>query len=62
LGQGNVPVENLIERLRGIGFGGYVTVDAPDDLLSDAIQKLRAWAKPASAHPVKKPPAARSSP
>jgi sugar phosphate isomerase/epimerase len=62
LGEGNVPVENFITRLRGIGFGGYVTVDATDSLLSDAIQKLRAWGKPAAAHAGKKPAAARSSP
>lgn len=62
LGQGNVPVENLIDRLRGIGFTGYVTVDAPDELLGDAIEKLRAWSKPAPAQPAKKPAAPARTP
>jgi len=37
--------EAFITRLRGIGYGGYVTVDAPDAMLADAIGKLRDWTK-----------------
>jgi fatty-acyl-CoA synthase len=59
LGQGDVPAENFIARLRGIGYRGCVTVgyesgagieigsgEAIDDFVADAIGKLKAWDKP----------------
>ncbi len=46
IGDCNVPeAEILITRLRGIGYGGYVTVDAPDATLAEAIGRLRGWTK-----------------
>jgi len=57
-GEGKLPVENFLTRLRGIGYGGYVTVDAPDALLPDAIGKLRAWTKPPQTTAARKPAAA----
>jgi len=54
LGEGDVAVENFVTRLRGIGYGGYVTVEwekawlpalaEPEEVLPDAIAKLRKWA------------------
>ena len=54
LGEGDVPVEKFITRLRGVGYTGYVTVEwekawlpglaEPEDVLPDAAQKLRKWA------------------
>ena len=54
LGEGDVPVEKFITRLMGIGYTGYVTVEwakawlpniaEPEEILPDAIQKLRKWA------------------
>jgi sugar phosphate isomerase/epimerase len=54
LGEGDVPVEKFITRLMGVGYTGYVTVEwekawlpglaEPEEILPDAIQKLRKWA------------------
>jgi sugar phosphate isomerase/epimerase len=54
LGEGDVPVEKFVARLKGIGYTGYVTVEwekawlpniaEPEEILPDAIQKLRKWA------------------
>jgi sugar phosphate isomerase/epimerase len=54
LGEGDVPVQKFISRLRGIGFDGYVTVEwekawlpniaEPEEVLPDAATKLRKWA------------------
>jgi sugar phosphate isomerase/epimerase len=54
LGEGAVPVEKFITRLKGIGYTGYVTVEwekawlpniaEPEEILPDAVQKLRKWA------------------
>jgi len=54
LGEGDVPVEKFITRLMGIGYNGYVTVEwekawlpglaEPEEVLPDAITKLRKWA------------------
>jgi sugar phosphate isomerase/epimerase len=53
LGEGDVPVEKFITRLMGVGYNGYVTVEwekawlpglaEPEEILPDAIQKLRKW-------------------
>jgi sugar phosphate isomerase/epimerase len=54
LGEGEVPVEKFITRLKGVGYTGYVTVEwekawlpniaEPQDVLPDAVEKLRKWA------------------
>ena len=54
LGEGDVPVEKFITRLRGIGYTGWVSVEwekawlpniaEPEEILPDAIKKLRQWA------------------
>jgi len=54
LGEGDVPVEKFITRLKGVGYTGYVTVEwekawlpniaEPQDVLPDAAEKLRKWA------------------
>lgn len=55
LGDGDVPVQPLITRLRGIGYHGYVTFEwekawlaglaEPEEVLPDAVKKLREWAE-----------------
>lgn len=58
LGEGDVPVEDFIHRLMGIGYDGYVTMEWEKawlpgladaaEVLPDALTKLRKWAgKPA---------------
>src|SRR5688572_29984270 len=59
LGEGDVPVHRFIEKLRGIGYTGWVTVEwekawlpniaEPEEILPDAVKKLREWAGGASA-------------
>jgi sugar phosphate isomerase/epimerase len=54
LGEGDVPVEKFITRLKGVGYTGYVTVEwekawlpniaEPEVILPDAAEKLRKWA------------------
>jgi sugar phosphate isomerase/epimerase len=54
LGDGDVAVEKFVSRLRGIGYQGYVTVEwekawlpnlaEPEEILPDAVQKLKKWA------------------
>jgi sugar phosphate isomerase/epimerase len=54
LGEGDVPVEKFITRLRGIGYEGWVSVEwekawlpniaEPEEILPDAITKLKRWA------------------
>jgi sugar phosphate isomerase/epimerase len=52
LGQGVVPIETMISRLRGIGYAGWVAVKAwgPQERAGEnaarAIQTLRLWSKP----------------
>lgn len=46
LGEGEIPVQSFITRLRGIGYAGYVTIETAEGLLSDSIIKLRHWAAP----------------
>jgi sugar phosphate isomerase/epimerase len=53
LGEGDVPVESFIKRLRGIGYNGWVTVEwekawlpglaEPEEILPDALRKLYEW-------------------
>jgi sugar phosphate isomerase/epimerase len=68
LGEGTLPVRKLLSRLQGIGYRGWVSLDwpkasiaqlaEPDEVLPDAIGKLRDWTKP-PAKPEKEKPAAR---
>ncbi len=61
LGEGNVPVRKFITRLMGIGYDGYVTLEwekawlpglaEPEEILPDAIVKLRDWSKPQNPDP-----------
>jgi sugar phosphate isomerase/epimerase len=54
LGEGDVPVEKFVTRLMGVGYNGYITMEwekawlpglaEPEEILPDAIQKLRKWA------------------
>lgn len=56
LGEGDVPVEKLLIRLRGIGYRGWVSVEwdkawlenlaEPEEILPQAIRKLREWTRP----------------
>lgn len=56
LGEGDVPVEKFLTRLRGIGYTKYVSLEwekawlpniaEPEEILPDSIQKLRQWTKP----------------
>lgn len=78
LGEGDVQVQKFLIRLKGIGYGGYVSLEwekawlpniaGPEEILPDSIQKLREWTKPqgeeeADAKPAAKPaPAAAAAP
>ena len=73
LGEGDVPVQNFLTRLMGIGYGGYATFEwekawlaniaEPEEILPDAIKKMREWTKaqleekPGNAEPATKKPA-----
>jgi sugar phosphate isomerase/epimerase len=56
LGEGTVPVRKFIIRLKGIGYESWVSFEwekawlpgiaEPEEVLPDAIKKLRDWAKP----------------
>jgi len=57
LGEGNIRVQDFLKRLKGIGYTGWVTFEwekawlpnlqgEPEDMLPDAIKKLREWTKP----------------
>lgn len=53
LGDGNVPIERFLTRLRGIGYDGWVTVEwekmlfpelaEPEEVFPAALATLRAW-------------------
>jgi sugar phosphate isomerase/epimerase len=69
LGEGDVQVQTLLTRLRGIGYTGWISVEwekawlpgiaEPEEILPDSITKLREWTKPFEpAKPKKKEPAA----
>jgi hypothetical protein len=53
-----------MERLRGIGYQGYVSVgygEVGEAYLAEAVKKFREWSRPpveTKAKPVVKPPAA----
>jgi sugar phosphate isomerase/epimerase len=57
LGEGDVAVQKFLTRLMGIGYTGYVTMEwekawlpaiaEPEEILPDAIAKMRLWTKPA---------------
>ena len=56
LGEGDMHVEKLLIRLRGIGYSGWVSLEwekawlpglaEPEEILPDSIKKLREWTKP----------------
>ena len=56
LGEGGVRVPDLMRRLMGIGYAGYVSVEwekawlpnlmEPEEILPDSLQKLHAWTRP----------------
>jgi sugar phosphate isomerase/epimerase len=51
LGEGNVPAQDFLTRLRGIGYGGCVALELRDDstaeeIARDGILKSREWAQP----------------
>jgi len=56
LGEGDIPVQKFMKRLMGIGYAGYVTMEwekawlpglaEPEEVLPDAIKKLKEWTKP----------------
>jgi hypothetical protein len=56
LGDGTVPVQKFIIRLKGIGYQSWVSFEwekawlpgiaEPEQVLPDAIKKLREWSKP----------------
>ncbi|HEY8668550.1 MAG TPA: sugar phosphate isomerase/epimerase [Tepidisphaeraceae bacterium] len=55
LGEGDVPVKKFLLRLRGIGYTGWITVEwekawlpglaEPEEILPDALKKLKEWMK-----------------
>jgi len=55
IGEGDVKVRDFLRRLRGVGYEGYVTVEwekawlpnlaEPEEILPQAIETLRGWAK-----------------
>ncbi|MDB5321299.1 MAG: xylose isomerase [Phycisphaerales bacterium] len=51
VGAADETLANFITRLRGIGYGGYVTVQSPADMLPEILGKLREWTKPQAAKP-----------
>jgi sugar phosphate isomerase/epimerase len=65
LGEGDVPVEKFLIRLRGIGYAGYVTFEwekawlpniaAPEEALPAAVKKLKEWVRPAGEEEAEEP-------
>ncbi|MCC6424325.1 MAG: sugar phosphate isomerase/epimerase [Phycisphaerales bacterium] len=41
--EGRADVRGFVQRLRGIGYEGWVTVHAPPDQLADSLTRLREW-------------------
>ena len=71
-GEGDVPLAILMQRLMGIGYAGYVSVEsdkawltdlaAPEVVLPAALKKLKQWiAPPVKAAPAPKPAAAKEA-
>ena len=64
LGEGDIQVEKLLIRLRGIGYQGWITLEwekawlpglaEPEEILPDSIKKLREWTSPKVEEPGKK--------
>jgi hypothetical protein len=50
LGDGAVGVKGVLERLRGVGFGGYLSVNRvvgePEAFLGEAVRRVREWTRP----------------
>jgi sugar phosphate isomerase/epimerase len=47
LGEGEAPVRDFLDRLRGVGYTGYLTyAPATADDLGPALVKLKDWTKP----------------
>src|SRR5262245_49412851 len=56
LGEGDIQVEKLLIRLRGIGYKGWISLEwekawlpglaEPEEILPDSIKKLREWTTP----------------
>jgi len=56
LGDGEIPVAKLLNRLKGIGYDGWISFEwekawlpglaEPEEILPHAIGKLREWTKP----------------
>jgi sugar phosphate isomerase/epimerase len=67
LGEGDVPVEKFLTRLRGIGYNGYVTfewekawlpnISPPEEALPAAVKKLKEWTRPAGEEIAEEPEA-----
>ena len=67
LGEGDVPVEKFLTRLRGIGYNGYVTfewekawlpnITPPEESLPAAVKKLKEWTRPAGEEAAEEPEA-----
>ena len=47
-GQGEGAVEEFVRRLKGVGYGGYVTVGSGvgEEVLTEAAVKLKGWIRP----------------
>jgi sugar phosphate isomerase/epimerase len=43
LGEGDVPVEKFVTRLRGIGYEGWVTVSGREEMLTESLTTLHEW-------------------
>jgi sugar phosphate isomerase/epimerase len=53
LGEGDVQVQRFVDRLRGIGYTGWITLEwekawlpniaEPEEVFPDAVKKLREW-------------------
>jgi sugar phosphate isomerase/epimerase len=67
LGAGDVPVQKFLTRMRGIGYEGYVALEwekawlpniaPPEEILPQAIGKLKEWTEPAEGEGDAKPKA-----
>ena len=67
LGEGDVPVEKFLTRLRGIGYSGYVAfewekawlpnISPPEEALPAAVKKLKEWTRPAGEEVAEEPEA-----
>jgi sugar phosphate isomerase/epimerase len=57
LGDGDVPVHDFMNKMRGIGYTGWISFDGPAAFAADAIARLREWSKPADVKAKKHAPA-----